>query len=184
MIVSWIGVVPRLPTAMQNLMMTLVMPLSNLIDYTEYEKKPTNWVRIIVFSCGTSIWRRWQRKLSYVNVYQLYQIHAKELTLQNHVCKHMRIRLSVTTSLTHWGRMKHTCVSKLTFIGSDNDLSHDRCQSHYPNQWSNAAILLIGPLRSNCSEILIEIHIFSLKKMHLKISSVKCGPLSNVKMQH
>ena len=33
---------------------------------------------------------------------------------------------------------------------------------------ANAAILLIGPLWTNLSEILIGIHIFSLKKMHLK----------------
>ena len=34
-------------------------------------------------------------------------------------------------------------------------------------------VLLIGPLETNCSEILIEIPTFSLKKMHLKKSSAK-----------
>ena len=42
--------------------------------------------------------------------------------------------------------------------------------------WTNAGILLIGTLGSNFSEILSEIHIFSLKKMHLKTSSVKWWP--------
>ena len=28
-----------------------------------------------------------------------------------------------TTRLTHWGRVTHICVNKLTIIGSDNDLS-------------------------------------------------------------
>ena len=39
--------------------------------------------------------------------------------------------------------------------------------------WTNAGILLIGPLGMKFSEILIEINIFSLKKMHLKTSSAK-----------
>ena len=68
-------------------------------------------------------------------------------------------------SLSHWGRMTHICVSKLTIIGSDNGLSPDRRQAIF---WTNAGILLIGPLGTNFSEILIEIHAFTFKKMHLK----------------
>ena len=41
--------------------------------------------------------------------------------------------------------------------------------------WTNAAMLLIGPLETNLSEILIEIHTFSFKKMHLNMSSAKWG---------
>ena len=37
--------------------------------------------------------------------------------------------------------------------------------------WTNAGTLLIGPLGTNLSKILIEIHTFSLKKMHLKMPS-------------
>ena len=37
-------------------------------------------------------------------------------------------------------------------------------------------ILLIGPLGTNFSEILIEIQIFLFRKMHLKMSSAKCRP--------
>ena len=70
--------------------------------------------------------------------------------------------------LTHWGRATHICVSKLTIIGSDNGLSPDRRQA---NIWTNAGILLIGPLGTNFSEILIGIQTFSFKKIHLKISS-------------
>ena len=61
--------------------------------------------------------------------------------------------------------MAHICVSKLTSIGSDNGLSPGR---HQAIIWTNAGILLIGPLGTNFSELLIEIHTFSLKKMHLK----------------
>ena len=75
--------------------------------------------------------------------------------------------------LTHWGRMTHICVSKLTIIGSDNGLSPDR---HQAIIWTNAWLLLIGPLGTNFSEILIEILTFWFKKMRLKVSSAKRRP--------
>ena len=75
--------------------------------------------------------------------------------------------------LTHWGRVTHICVSKLTIIGSDNGLSPGRRQAII---WTNDGILLIRPLGTNFSEILIEIHIFSFKEMHLKMSSGSWRP--------
>ena len=76
--------------------------------------------------------------------------------------------------LTHWGRQKHICVSKLTIIGWDNGLYPGRRQAII---WTNAGILLIGPLGTNFSEILISIQTFLFKKMHLKISSWKWWPV-------
>ena len=75
--------------------------------------------------------------------------------------------------LTHWGRVTHICDSKLTIIGSDNGLPPARRQAII---WTNAAILLIRPLETNFREILIEIYIFSFRKMHLKMSSAKWRP--------
>ena len=75
--------------------------------------------------------------------------------------------------LPHWGRVTHICVSKLTIIGSDNGLSPGRRQAII---WTNAGILLIGPSGTNFSEISIKIHIFSFKKMQLKMSSGKWQP--------
>ena len=75
--------------------------------------------------------------------------------------------------LTHWGRVTHICFSKLTIIGSDNGLSPGRRQAII---WTNAGILLIGPLGTNFSEIIIEILKFSFKKMRMKVSSVKRRP--------
>ena len=69
--------------------------------------------------------------------------------------------------------MTHVCVSKQTIIGSDNGLAPGRRQAII---WTNAGILLIGPLGTNFNEILIEIHAFSFKKMHLKMSSEKWCP--------
>ena len=77
------------------------------------------------------------------------------------------------SKLTHWGRVTHICVGKLTIIGSDNDLSPGR---HQAIIWTNAGILLIEPLGTIFSEILIVIQIFSFKKMHLKMSSAKWRP--------
>ena len=42
--------------------------------------------------------------------------------------------------------------------------------------WIFAGTLLIGPLRINFSDILIEIHTFPFKKMHLKMLSGKWRP--------
>ena len=70
--------------------------------------------------------------------------------------------------LTHWGRVTHICVSKLNIIGWDNGLSPWRRQAII---WTSVGILLIGPLGTNFSQILIEIYTCSVKKMHLKISS-------------
>ena len=75
--------------------------------------------------------------------------------------------------LTHWGRVTHICVNKLTVIGSDNGLSPGRSQAII---WTNAGILLIWTLGINFSEILIEIRPFPFKKMHLKMSSGKWRP--------
>ena len=69
--------------------------------------------------------------------------------------------------------MTHIYVGKLTIIGSDNGLSPDRRQAII---WTNVGLLLIGPLATNFSEILIEILIFSFKKIRLKVSSAKRRP--------
>ena len=61
----------------------------------------------------------------------------------------------------------HICIGKLAIFGSDNGLSPGQCQAII---WTNAGILLIGPMGTNFNEILVKIYIFSLKKMHLKLS--------------
>ena len=75
--------------------------------------------------------------------------------------------------LTHWGRVTHICVSKLAIIGSDNGLSPGRRQDIF---WANDGKLLIRTLRTNFSEIVNEIHEFSFRKIHLKMSG-KWQPL-------
>ena len=88
--------------------------------------------------------------------------------------------------LTHWGRVMHICIGKLTVICSDNGLSPEQRQAIVG---TNAETLLNGPLGTNFSEILIiRIQTFSFKKMHMKMSSVKWCPfrlgLNVLRKQH
>ena len=55
-------------------------------------------------------------------------------------------------------------------IGSDNGLSPGRRQAII---WTNAGMLLNGPLGTNFNQISFEILMFSLKTMYLKMSSAK-----------
>ena len=93
---------------------------------------------------------------------------------------HLEIRYSKSEphpagdgELTHWGQVTHICVSKLTIIGSHNGLSPGWRQAII---WVNSRILLIGPLGTNFSEILIIIYTFSFKKIHLERSSGNWRP--------
>ena len=69
--------------------------------------------------------------------------------------------------------MTHICVGKLTIIVSHNGLAPGQRQAII---WSNDGILLIGPLGTSFNEILIEMRIFSFKKMGLEVSSAKWRP--------
>ena len=66
--------------------------------------------------------------------------------------------------------MTHISISKLIIVGSDNGLLPG---PHQAIIQTNAGILLIAPLETNFSEILIKIYTFSFKKMHLKMLSEK-----------
>ena len=98
----------------------------------------------------------------------LVQVMESCLMAPNHYLNQMK-----TQKQTHWGREMLICVSKLTNIGSDNGLAPGRRQAII---WTNARILLIGPLGTNFSEILIEIYTFPFKKMHLKMSTILSLP--------
>ena len=107
------------------------------------------------------IWIKIKKNFSFI------KMHLKMLSAKwRPPCLHLKV-------LTHWGRVTHICVSKLTIIGSDNGLSPGRRQAII---WTNAGILLMRTLGTNFNEILSEIHAFSLKKMHLKMSSAKLRP--------
>ena len=69
--------------------------------------------------------------------------------------------------------MTHICAGELTVIDSDNGLSPGRYEAII---WTNAGILLIGPLETNFSEILFQFQIFSIEENTFK--NVVCEMLS------
>ena len=69
----------------------------------------------------------------YCSVYML----LKKCTLHNKkyfVASVSNVSCHFVTALTHWDRVTHICVCKLTIIGSDNSLSSWTAPSHYQNQ--------------------------------------------------
>ena len=85
----------------------------------------------------------------------------------------LMLRDSYIRRVTHICVEWHIWVCDLTIIGSDNGLLPGRCQAMI---WTNAEILLIGPLGTNFNEILFETRKFSCKKIKLKMSSAKWQP--------
>ena len=81
--------------------------------------------------------------------------------------------------LSHWGRVTHICVIKLSIIGSDNGLSPGRRQAII---WTSAETLLISALRTNFSEIFSDIQMSWFKKIHLKMSSENGGHFVSASM--
>ena len=72
--------------------------------------------------------------------------------------------LFIITSVSwfmHTKNIHRSIVSKLTITDSDNGLSPDRRQAII---WTNAGLLVIGPLGANFSGMLIEIYRVSVKK--------------------
>ena len=113
---------------------------------------------------------RWQSWFLIVirSIYCIFQISAE-----------ISRNFTALWMLTHWSRVTHICVGKLTIIGTDNGLSPGRRQAII---WTSAGILLIGPFGTNFSEILIGIQTFSFGKIHLKMSSAKWRPFVSASM--
>ena len=114
---------------------------------------------------------------SYADFFSIWWRHHGRRDCASHLKMKMKstdefqiFTLVSVTSLTHWGRVTHICVSEQTIIGSDNALSPGRRQAII---WTNDGILLIEPLGTNFGELPIEILLFSFKKMRLKVSSAK-----------
>ena len=85
---------------------------------------------------------------SIANAMELLQSCTKRLIYSEKwsICHLINRHLSsLPILLTHWGQVTHICIGRLTTIGSDNGLVPSR---HQAIIWTNAGILLIGPLRT------------------------------------
>ena len=95
-----------------------------------------------------------------VRLYCITSHHDKEISHERSRLKKCGMYFThayFNGDLTHWGRVTHICVGTNTNIGSDNGLSPGKRQAII---WTNAGILLIGPLGRNFSGIVSEIHTF------------------------
>ena len=93
-------------------------------------------------------------------------VERKTMLSRHHALRYRAWSYKIPHHITHQGRVTHICVSKLTIIGSDNGLSPDRRQAIIR---TNAGISLIRVFRETSSGI----YTFSLRKMHLIMSSAK-----------
>ena len=84
--------------------------------------------------------------IGWVHIYRKWSLH--NITKTKHELK-MYDCGSLRGLLTHWGRVTHICVSKLTIIGSDNGLLPGWRQAIIS---TNARILLIGPLGTKLNQ--------------------------------
>ena len=91
--------------------------------------------------------------------------------------RYLGVGVAICCVWTHWGWVAHVFVGKITIIGSDNGLSPGRRQAII---WTNAGILLIWTLRNKPQWNFNQT--FSIKKMHLKMSSIL--PWSNCVKSH
>ena len=130
------------------------------------------------FGVQHSIWSRlcwiiqfiWYVMKMYTSI--LCNFSTWYINLRRFLVGHFRKAL-LYIGFNHWGGMTHICVSNLIINGSDNGLPPERRQIII---WTNPGILLIKPLGTKLTEILIEIYIFPFKEIHLKTLSAKWWP--------
>ena len=147
------------------LMKKYLRQLSNVFCLEEPQ-----WLYTYVYQ----IFTRW-RNVSSLRIWRLFSVQLLSEPMLNCCPLGYGPFFSGFIVLTHWSRVTHICVSKLTIIGSDNGLSPGR---HQTIIWTNTGNSLTGPLGTNFSEIFIEICTFSLRKSHLK----NCGHFVSASM--
>ena len=99
-----------------------------------------------------------QSKISNIEIMTSLRVNSTAYgLLYNHISfefwqndLHSKFNVCIKICLTHWSRVMHIYVSKLTIICSDNGLSPGRRQAII---CTNAGILLIWTLSTNLSEI-------------------------------
>ena len=134
----------------------------------------------------SSKWRRkphcWVTRDQRVSLTQHSVTDNKNKSLENAAkCYHQtaeqlpgpRFNIKTVSPSLHMLKIRRSRDSKLTIVGSDNGLSPGRRQTII---WTSERILSIRTFRTHFSEIVSEIHTFSFKKTHFKMSSGKWWP--------
>ena len=115
----------------------------------------------------------WCRQATRLYLNQCHWTNSK-FNIHAHICKNHDFN-----TLTHWGPVRHICVSKQTIIGSDNDSSSGRCQAIINLCWNIVNLKLRNKLQWNFSwnsNILIQGNLFEdvVWKMATILSWPKC----------
>ena len=154
--------------------------LCAILSLSDQALSQSRWLQLLFLIHITEAMEKWGP----IELNKMHSVVVKKVNWDNwwsgtkwsrSICCHCCIIFCVIFAIvmTHWGRVTHICVSKHSILGSDNGLSPGRRQAII---WTNAGILLIWQSGTKFSEILIEIHKFPFKKMHLKTSSAKWRP--------
>ena len=144
----------------------IVSIVQSMSTQHHFEIIPLPCIRVVFVSSP------WRTKLHHVPCRQNGSSRkTKVLTISN--CKTQRYISNIhriikaQMHLTHWGRVAHICVSKLTIIGSDNGLSPGRRQAIYLNQcWNIVNLNLRNKIQWNLkrnSYIFIQENAFRLR---------------------
>ena len=101
----------------------------------------TSTVQSLKFGNGYMLSSHIYWACDYISMLRSNLIHVSKTEPCQIMCFYQYPGLAMS-ELSHWGRVTHICVSKVTIIGSDNGLSPGRRQDII---WTSAGILLISP---------------------------------------
>ena len=136
---------------------------------------PTHWLIFRYFTVNGVEWAHNKHPRSLNPSSQCAKKHISETKLCIMICTILLYGHHSTHLVsTHWGRVMHTCFSKLTIAVSDNGLSPGKRQVTI---WTDTGILSTEHLGTDFSEISIIIYIFLFKKMNLEISSAETAAI-------
>ena len=111
-----------------------------MIFLSSVQRSMLSWFWInIGFHVTSFVSEEWQQ---FCNSYHPLVLFIRSISFDRIKC--------IKNMLTHWGRVTHICVWKLTIFDSGNGLSPGRRQAII---WTNAGILLIVPFWTNFSKI-------------------------------
>ena len=118
----------------------------------------------------------WRQKQTYICIeIHIYSCQKMLLKISSGKCWPFCLGHNV---LTHWGRVTHICVGKLTIIGSDYGLSPETALSHYLNQcWNIVNWILGNKLHRNFNRNSnISIHENALEDVVCELASILSQP--------
>ena len=172
--ISWIGVLNAIQTISTNAWIVILITHSRILLFLSADLWPERPYTGKSSGCFWSSFTDHHTFITWVicSCWIFHKFVISNMCVKQKCCLQYVFNILLSPQ-THWGLVTHICIIELTIFGSDNGLLPVWDQAII---WTNAGILLIGPLGTNFSEILIEILTVSFKKMCLRGSSAKRQP--------